>query len=177
MVMNLAISSCTVASRPHSFFSSFTIMMSENQSSRKHDSVSDLIVLAGISSKISCCVLFSCFGSQFGPVTEREGREGNAGKTSAASMPFLARLYKVQVELLYSLWRPRYRSRYATFKFCLSPYLSNHASETFQIWSWIPWRVCFHSMNPDLRVHAGGRGWRLKIRTLYRVQVLVSSFA
>ena len=45
----------------------------------------------------------------------------------------LARLYKVQVELLYSLWR--LRSRHATFKFCLSPYLNNHSSETFQIWS------------------------------------------
>ena len=65
---------------------------------------------------------------------------------------FLARLYKVQVELLYSLWRScyRYRSRHATYKFCLSPYLNNHSSETFQIWSMdtLEGLLSFHEYRP-----------------------------
>ena len=43
-----------------------------------------------------------------------------------------------------------------SFKFCLCSYLNNHSSETFHILSMETSRVCFHSMNPGLTVHAGG---------------------
>ena len=77
-------------------------------------------------------------------------------------MLFLARLYKVQVELLYSLWRPRsrYRSRHATFKFCISQYLNNHSSETFQIWSMdtLEGLLVFHESRPKGPCWGGGGG-------------------
>ena len=66
---------------------------------------------------------------------KEEKRKGKRRQKWGSKSFFLARLYKVQVELLYSLWRLRSRSRHTTFKFCLSPYLGNHSSESIYTWT------------------------------------------
>ena len=48
------------------------------------------------------------------------------------------------------------------WSFSSEVYLTNHTSESIPVWSW---RVGFHSMTPDPRVHTPGWGSRSKSRT------------
>ena len=69
---------------------------------------------------------------------------------------FLARKRAIVVTQVVRFPIPVPRSRHTLLKFSRSLYLGNQLSESIHTWTIGTYRVSFHSMTSDPRVHVGG---------------------